>query len=132
MAPLRRNAVKKFITAALAASLLATPVLAAPGDRHDNRADNRGGRYEQSHRNDRRDNVRNDYRRPAPAQYRSWSRGQRFDSRYARNYRVIGSPRAYRLHDAPRGYRWVQSGSDAVLIGITSGIIATVLAGAIR
>jgi Ni/Co efflux regulator RcnB len=36
------------------------------------------------------------------------------------------------LRDAPRGYRWVQSGNDAVLVGITSGIIASVLAGAIR
>ena len=128
---------KKFIIATLAASLLATPILAAPGDRNDNR----GGRFEQNdrgrndradRRDDRRDNVRNDYRRPAPAQYRSWSRGQRFDSRYARNYRVIGSPRAYRLNDAPRGYRWVQSGTDAVLIGLTSGIVASVLAGVIR
>jgi Ni/Co efflux regulator RcnB len=142
-APLRRNPVKKFIIATLAASLLATPVLAAPGDRYDNR----GGRFEQNdrgdrgrdqrndrveRRDDRRANIRNDYRRPAPAEYRSWSRGQRFDSRYARNYRVIGSPRAYRLNDAPRGYRWVQSGNDAVLIGLTSGIVASVLAGVIR
>ncbi|MDB5688793.1 MAG: hypothetical protein JWL91_669 [Sphingomonas bacterium] len=133
---------KKFIIAALAASVLAAPVLAAPGDRYDNR----GGRYEQNDRNDRgrsdrndrverrddrRNVVRND-RRAGPGQYRSWTRGQRFDSRYARNYRVISSPRAYRLRDAPRGYRWVQSGNDAVLIGLTSGIIASVLANAIR
>jgi Ni/Co efflux regulator RcnB len=126
--------VKKFITATLAASLLATPVLAAPGDRHDNRT----GRFEQNDRNDRVErredrwvDIRSDYRR-APAQYRSWGRGQHFDSRYARNYRVIGSPRAYRLNDAPSGYRWVQSGNDAVLIGLASGIVASVLAGVIR
>ena len=45
---------------------------------------------------------------------------------------MIGSPRAYRLHDAPRGYRWVQSGNDAVLIGITTGIIASVIANAVN
>jgi Ni/Co efflux regulator RcnB len=115
---------KKFIIAAVAASVLSTPVLAAPFQGHDNR-----GRIEQNHRFDqnrrttivkktvvRRDNDRR------------WSKGQRFESRYARNYRVIQNPRAYRLHDAPRGYRWVQSGSDAVLVGITSGIVASVLA----
>jgi Ni/Co efflux regulator RcnB len=61
-----------------------------------------------------------------------WSKGQRFDHRYARAYRVISSPRTYRLYTAPRGYHWVQSGHDAVLVGITSGIIAAVMANAIR
>ena len=117
---------KKFIIAALAASVAASPVLAAPGyNGHDN-----NGRYEQRHDNrggyDRHDN-RNDRN-----QYRKWSKGQRFDSRYASNYRVIGNPRGYRLQAPPRGYRWVQSGNDAVLIGITSGIVAAVMANIIR
>lgn len=121
---------KKFILAALAATIAASPVLADPGQGRDDR-----GRIE--HRDDRHD--RNDrhggfdrHDRRDHADYRNWSRGQRFDSRYARNYRVIGNPRAYHLHDAPRGYRWVQSGNDAVLVGITSGIIASVLAGSFR
>jgi Ni/Co efflux regulator RcnB len=63
-------------------------------------------------------------------QNRKWARGQRFDSRYARNYRVIQNPRAYRLHNAPRGYRWVQSGNDAVLVAIASGLIGAILANA--
>jgi len=120
---------KKFILAALAASVAMTPVVAAPNNHHDDR-----GRFEQNHRTQvtkkvtKKVVVRND-RRP---QHRNWQRGQRFDSRYATNYRVIGNPRAYRLQDAPRGYRWVQSGNDAVLVGITSGIIASVLANMIR
>ena len=61
-----------------------------------------------------------------------WMKGQRFDRRYARDYRVIGNLRLYRLHDAPRGYHWVQSGHDAVLVGITSGTIAAIMANAIR
>ena len=119
---------KKFILAAVAASMLATPVLAAPDRGHDN---NRG-RFEQSHRTVTKRVIvqRND--RFNQNQYRKWQKGQRFESRYAQNYRVISTPRQYRLRDAPRGYRWVQSGNDAVLIGITSGIIASVLAGAIR
>lgn len=118
---------KKFILAALAATVAATPVLAAPDYGHNDRG-RQEQRYDRHDRNDRFD--RHD--RGDRAQYRNWSRGQRFDSRYASNYRVIGNPRFYRLHDAPRGYRWVQSGNDAVLVGITTGIIASVLANAIR
>ena len=121
---------KKFIIATLAASILAGPVLAAPPQQgHYDR-----GRHEQVRghdRNDRGPQVRHDNRRP-PVQYRSWKKGQRFESRYARDYRVIAAPRSYRLQNAPRGYRWVQSGNDALLVGITSGIVASVIANIIR
>ncbi|MFT5329407.1 MAG: Ni/Co efflux regulator RcnB [Parasphingorhabdus sp.] len=63
--------------------------------------------------------------------HRNWAKGQRFDRRYATNYRVIDNPRAYRLSNAPRGYQWVRSGNDAVLIAITSGIIGAVIGNAI-
>jgi len=61
-----------------------------------------------------------------------WAKGQRFDRRQATNYRVINNYRGYRLNAPPRGYQWVQSGNDAVLIAITSGIIGAVIGGAIR
>ena len=60
-----------------------------------------------------------------------WAKGQRFDRRYATNYQVINNPRAYRLSNAPRGYQWVRSGNDAVLIAVTSGIIGAVIGNAI-
>jgi len=63
--------------------------------------------------------------------HRNWSKGQKFDRRYATNYRVIDNPRAYRLSTAPRGYQWVRSGNDAVLIAVTSGIIGAVIGNAI-
>jgi len=109
---------KTFILAALAASVVATPVLAAPYQGHDDR-----GRFEQRH-DDRGHSPRN--------QHRHWKKGDRFDARYARNYRVISSPRHYHLREAPRGYRWVRSGKDAVLIGVSSGIVVSVLANIIR
>jgi Ni/Co efflux regulator RcnB len=115
----RRSTMKKFITAALttaiaAASIASTPAMAAPFQHNDR------NRIEQRH-------DRGNHRR---VQYRNWRKGERFDYRQARNYRVISNSRAYHFRDAPRGYRWVQSGNDAVLIGITSGIVASVLAGA--
>ncbi|PSJ37270.1 RcnB family protein [Allosphingosinicella deserti] len=124
--------VKKIILAGVAASVVAVPVAAeaAPGGRYDNDR----GRVErvETTRVVQRNNGRQvvnvkQVRRDDRASYRSFRRGERFDSRYARNYRVINNPRAYRLSDAPRGYRWVQSGNDAVLVAITSGIIGTVL-----
>tara|TARA_R110000824_G_scaffold256634_1_gene445668 strand:+ start:26228 stop:26677 length:450 start_codon:yes stop_codon:yes gene_type:complete len=63
--------------------------------------------------------------------HRNWAKGQKFDRRYATNYRVINNPRYYRLSNAPRGYQWVRSGNDAVLIGITSGLIGAVIGNAI-
>lgn len=67
-------------------------------------------------------------------QFRGWRKGQRFDRRYARNYREIDY-RAYRgrgLYAPPRGYRWVRSGNDAVLVAVASGLIGAVIGGAIR
>lgn len=65
---------------------------------------------------------------------RKWARGQRFDRRYATNYRQIDY-RTYRgrgLYAPPRGYQWVQSGNDAVLVALASGLIGAVIGGAIR
>ena len=118
---------KRFIIAAVAASVLAAPTLAAPPHGDEGR-----GRVEQKVRTNtvrQTTVVRRDVRQP---DHRKWSKGQRFDRRYAPQYRVIESPRAYRLKPAPRGYHWVRSGNDAVLVGITSGIVASVLANMIR
>jgi Ni/Co efflux regulator RcnB len=142
---------KKLVSAALAASLLATPLIAAPASaapRHDDRGraeqryDDRGRgdqRRDDRGRSDQRSDQRSDYRNNGqyrsaqayrPGQVRHWQRGERFDSRYSRNYRQIRDPRAYRLYDAPRGYSWVQSDNDAVLIAIASGLIGAVIGNA--
>jgi Ni/Co efflux regulator RcnB len=113
---------KKIILGTVAASVLAAaPAAAAPFGHNDNR-----GRVVQTRQVVTRNNGRQVVQ-VRQVQTRKWARGQRFDQRYARNYREIRNPRAYRLNDAPRGYRWVQSGNDAVLVAITSGIIASIL-----
>lgn len=70
--------------------------------------------------------------RNATPQARRWAKGQRFDRRYATNYRVVNNYRDYRLSAPPRGYQWVRSGNDAVMIAITSGLIGAVVGSAIR
>jgi Ni/Co efflux regulator RcnB len=136
---------KKFIIAALAASIIATPAMAAPGQNRgannawknqvEQRHDNRAPQYRPGqHRVDQRQfNKRPVVVRHTPqVSYRSWKKGERFDSRYARNYRVISQPRGYGLRAAPSGHRWVQSGNDALLIGITSGIVSAIASNIIR
>ena len=121
---------KKFVLAAVAASLLTTPAAFAADYRHND-----------NHRQVERTVVVKQTRHHTPERTvvrkqtnRDWHRGDRFDYRQARNYRQVDY-RQYRsrhLYAPPRGYRWVQSGNDAVLVGITSGIIGAVLANALR
>lgn len=120
---------KKLVLAAIAASLVSAPAIAAPQnwDRHDN---------VQRDREDRHDNGRHrgwDHGNGRAANnFRDWRRGDRFDYHYARNYREL-SYRDYRgLRRPPRGYHWVRSGDDALLVGITSGVIASIVANAAR
>lgn len=150
---------KKFIAAALVASLVTTPVMAAGYERdrggdhrptatqmkRDNRApavqvkrDNRAPVAQVKH--DNRSSVTQYNRNTRPAawqqqqvqsQKHQWKKGQKFDRRYASNYREIGNPRSYHLNNAPRGYHWVQSGNDAVLVGIATGIISAIVANAL-
>lgn len=127
---------KKFLMALAATTMVATPMIAAQAQ---------AAPYQQQHRvvkqtvershNGRvvvkqktvvRKNDRNRYNN------HRWAKGQRFDRRYASNYRVINNPRAYRLNSAPRGYQWVQSGNDAVLIALASGLIGAVIGNAIH
>lgn len=95
---------------------------------HNSRANNRAVRqYNRAVRQDQRA-----YRQDQRA-YRQWQRGQRFDRRYAQNYRQIDY-RQYSRHGVyapPRGHQWVQSGNDAVLISLASGLIGAVIGGAI-
>ena len=106
---------KKYLLAAIAASLVSVPVVAAPQNwDHQDRGEHRGW-DNRGHNN-----------------YRTWHRGDRFDHRYARNYRVLDYRAYHGLRRPPRGYEWVRSGDDALLIGITSGVIASIIANAAR
>jgi Ni/Co efflux regulator RcnB len=57
---------------------------------------------------------------------RNWQRGQYLPTQYrARPYVV--DYRAYRLAPPPRGYHYVRVDDRAVLVAITSGLIANVV-----
>lgn len=108
---------KKLILAAVAAStLFAVPASADVGG---------NGRPGYSQRNDNRNHNRIE-RRTDNVQAHRWQRGQKFDRRYASNYQVVSNYRAYHLNAPPRGYRYVRSNNDIVLVAIASGIIGAV------
>ena len=70
--------------------------------------------------------------RTAQQSSKNWKKGDRFDRNQATNYRVVDYRNYRSLKAPPRGYRWVQSGNDAVLIGITSGVVSSVVSGLFR
>jgi Ni/Co efflux regulator RcnB len=54
-------------------------------------------------------------------------RGDRLPAEYRNRNYVVDDWREHRLSAPPRGYQWVQTGSDYVLVAIASGIIAQLL-----
>lgn len=126
----------RFLIAALATTMVATPTLAAAqpyrGPAH-NSAHGPAHKAVQQRGHGPVVVKKTSYHRTPTAQYRSnWRKGERFDSRQARNYRQIDYRQYRGLQAPPRGYQYVQSGNDAVLVGITSGIVAAVFASLIR
>jgi len=117
---------RKFLTALTAATMIASPMVASEAQAAPQREVHQVVKHGPHGRTVTRTTVvRKD-------NHRRWAKGQRFDRRYASNYRVLDNYRGYRLRTPPRGYHWVRSGNDALLVAVTSGIIASVITGAIR
>lgn len=139
---------KALIAVAMAFNLAAGTVAVAQGNsNHDrNRGDNqrnddRGRGHDQRNdradrsdgRHDNRDFGRshNDHMRngrgagPGHAYYQ----GDRYPAEYRNRSYWVSDWRGHNLSAPPRGYQWVQSGNDYVLIAIASGIIAQLILG---
>ena len=122
----------KFVIALLALSLSA-PVF-AQGHRDDDRKgggrdehsqrDERGGRDDRGDRRDRGDDQRAE-RGAGPE--RSFYRGGRLPPQYRNHRYVVQDWRGHRLSAPPRGYQWVQTGNDYVLVAIATGVILQLL-----
>jgi len=111
---------------------------------YDNRGyDNRGydnrGYDNRGYDNRRYDNIGYDYRRYGyrDGGYRghgrgvgpshSWYRGDRMPYEYRTRHYVVDDWRGHHLYAPPRGYQWVQSGGDYLLVAVATGIIASIL-----
>jgi len=103
---------KRIVLSALALSILAAPVYAE--SRYDGRND---------HRVEKRVIVK----KKVIKKRRHWSRGSRLD-RHERRM-VVNDYRRYRLSKPPRGQQWVKVDNDYLLIGIATGVIASIVQG---
>ena len=119
----RKTAISAFLALTMATGQLAF----AQGNSNHNRNDNndRPGRH------DNRDFGRshNDERRKGrgTGPNHEYYRGDRLPAEYRHRNYVVNDWRGHHLSAPPRGYQWVQSGSDYVLIAIATGIIAQLL-----
>ena len=144
---------KHLIISALTAALLSASAASFAQDRYHGDRDrgdrNDGQRYSQRDRDhDRYDNRRDDRRDGYRAQgggragnegwgeERRWNgagpdhsfrRGDRLPSRYRNHQYVVDNYRQHNLRPPPRGYHWVQTGSDYVLAAIATGVIADLI-----
>lgn len=100
-------------------------------DRRDHRDDRRDDRRN-DHRDERRDHrderyARHDRRHDGAGPDRNFHRGGRLPDRYRHNQYVVNDWRGHHLRQPPRGYHWVQTGSDYVLAAIATGLIADLI-----
>lgn len=59
----------------------------------------------------------------------AYYRGDRLPAEYRHRHYVVNDWRGYNLSAPPRGYQWVQSGSDFILVAIATGVILQLLLG---
>jgi Ni/Co efflux regulator RcnB len=112
------------IPALLAALAVAVPALsmAAPDDHHDDRHNTaQHDRPDWEHPGYRHDNSR------GAGPNHDWQRGGRLPAQYRNNQYVVNDWRGHHLSAPPRGYHWVQAGSDYVLAAVATGIILDTL-----
>jgi Ni/Co efflux regulator RcnB len=124
---------KAAISAFVALTIATGPLAFAQGNRDRDRNDGR-----QSDRRDARDNrhdnrdfgrrhneERNKGRGVGPNY--EYYRGDRLPIEYRHRNYVVDDWRGHHLSAPPRGYQWVQSGSDYILVAIATGIILQLL-----
>ncbi len=104
-------------------------------DRGRNEQAQRDGRQDRNNEGrqwDRRDergrsnnNARRDQRGAGPNH--AFYRGDRLPQEYRHRQYVVDDWRGHQLSAPPRGYHWVQTGGDYVLVAIATGIILQLL-----
>jgi Ni/Co efflux regulator RcnB len=132
---------KKFLTAAVALSIVASAGLASaqPGpqrpdphqqqghdDRHDNdRHDDRHDSQWERHA-PKRYKAPGRYQPPRGYQARQWHRGDKLPPAY-RGKAYVVDYRHYGLGAPPRGYQYVRVNNDVVLAAVATGVISSVI-----
>ena len=124
---------KAMIAVAMAFNLAAGSLAMAQGNsNHGDRGRGDDRRNDRSdYRHDNRDFGRghNDHMKNGrgAGTGHQYYQGDRFPAEYRNRHYVVNDWRGHRLRQPPRGYHWVQSGSDYLLVAIATGIIADLL-----
>ncbi len=96
--------------------------------RHDNRHDGRNEHKSDRHQQGRKPPVQQKQSRGA-GPHHEFHPGGHLPNEYRNHQYVINDWRNHHLSAPPRGYHWVQTGTDYVLIAIATGIIAQIVLG---
>jgi len=119
---------KTAITVLLALTMATGQLAFAQGNSNHDRND-RGNKHDND-RDDRHDNrdfgrSHNDESRKGRGvgPNHQYYRGDRLPAEYRHSNYVVNDWRGHHISAAPRGYHWVQSGGDYVLVSVGSGII---------
>lgn len=141
------NSKKSVLCAILAASMLSGPLAFAQGDSpymnrgrndqgqrgddrdrrgNDARTDDRKGNRGNAYGHYRRDERRQGGERGAGPDH-GYYRGDRMPHQYRTRQYIVEDWRGHHLSAPPRGYHWVQSGGDYLLVAIATGIILQLL-----
>jgi Ni/Co efflux regulator RcnB len=129
---------KTAVSAVLALTLATGQLAFAQGNsnRNDHDRDDHKGRQEQrrgdvayhhDNRNFGRSHNEERSRGRGVGPGHEYYRGDRLPPEYRHRQYVVNDWRGHHLSAPPRGYQWVQSGGDYVLIAIATGIIAQLL-----
>jgi Ni/Co efflux regulator RcnB len=122
-----------FVSAIVAVSLTAGGFAFGQGNSgHNDRGRDRDQQGQRGGQQDRRDNQNradnDEHRRGRGAgPNHDFRKGQRLPSEYRHRQYVVDDWRGHHLSPPPRGYHWVQTGGDYVLVAITTGIILQLL-----
>jgi len=94
------------------------------GGERDHRDARQSERSDRGRRMGQRD-ERRDERGAGP--YHEFHRGDRLPAEYRHRQYVVDDWRGHHLSAPPRGYHWVQTGGDYVLVAIATGVILQLL-----
>jgi Ni/Co efflux regulator RcnB len=95
--------------------------------RQNNNYDGRGYDQRVDHRNNRAHGDHHDRGERGAGPSHSYYRGGHLPPQYRTRQYVVEDWRGHRLSAPPRGYHWVQSGSDYILVAIATGVILNLL-----
>ncbi|WP_077035541.1 RcnB family protein [Pelomonas sp. KK5] len=91
-----------------------------------------GGAFAQRHDRDRHDNDHDRWGNHVDVSRgygpdHNWRMGQRMPREYHSRQYVVDDWRGHHLRPPPRGYHWVQSGGDYLLVAVATGLIASAI-----